>query len=110
MREPNAEIRRCAIEALGWDRFVADAHLSIVHGPVDDPGNPGQTISLYDVPRAIYPTPVRVLLCTNGSPERDGRRRRFGLTVPADISHAVTAAGWGYGLSREEYAGLVRRT
>src|SRR5579864_3030102 len=30
LREPNAEVRRCAIEKLGWDRFADQAGLSVV--------------------------------------------------------------------------------
>ena len=25
LREPNAEVRRCAIERMGWDQFIVDA-------------------------------------------------------------------------------------
>ena len=109
LREPNAEVRRAAIEIRGWDQFVTEAGLRLVD-ETDDPGNPGNMIGLYDVPAAIYETAVRVLLCTNGSPERDGTRRRFGLTVPADLPDALSAAGWGYGLSGPEYALVGRRT
>ena len=93
LHEPNAEIRRCAIERIGWDRFVADAGLS----PVDsapDPGNPGQAMTLYDLPRQVFDEPVRLLLVTNGTVERDGTRRRFGLTVPATIATALDAQAW----------------
>ena len=62
------------------------------------------------MPQQIYGVPVRVLLCTNGSPERDGTRHRFGLTVPASVDNAVSAAAWTYNLSAEEYAGMGRRT
>lgn len=110
LREPNSEIRRCAIEKRGWERFVVDAGLARVGAPQPDPGNPGRELALYDVPAAIYDEPVRVLICENGSPDRDGTRRTFGLTVPADMPDPVTAAGWTYGVSREEYAALARRT
>jgi hypothetical protein len=107
--ETNAEVRRCGIEALGWDAFIAAAELR----PVDacaDPGNPGHDIALYDVPEEIWGERVRVLLCTNGTVERDGTRRRFGLTVPDDTPTALHAAAWGYGISVREYAALeVRR-
>ncbi len=53
---------------------------------------------------------MRVILVTNGTPERDGTRRRFGLTVPADIDDALDAAGWTYGLTGREYATTQRRT
>jgi len=108
MREPNAEIRRCAIERLGWPRFVADAGLTQVGGNVDDPGNSGQTLGLYDVPAQIFEEPVRVLLCSNATVERDGERHQFGLTVPANLKDPVAAAAWSFGISRKKYAALQR--
>jgi len=75
LREPNVEVRQ-------------------VGNTQEDPGNPGQTMTLYDVPSQIYDEPVRVLLVTNGSAERDGTRRRFGLTVPADIDIPINAQAW----------------
>lgn len=108
LREPNAEIRRCAIEKFGWDRFIAEAKLKRVGREVKDPGNPGYTLGLYDVPEQIYETAVRVLLCTNATPERDGTRRRFGLTVPAHIKTPIEAAAWGFGLTADQYARTER--
>jgi hypothetical protein len=110
LNEPNVEIRRCAIEHLGWDRFVLAAGLVQVGPTVPDPGNPGHTLALYDIPDSILPTRVRVLLCTNATVERDGTRRRFGLAVPAHIADPLEAAAWGYGLTAAQYAQAHRRT
>jgi len=109
LAEPNAEIRRCAIERLGWDQFIADARLKRIGKPVPDPGNPGCEISLYDVPEKIYDERVRVLLCTNGTVERDGTRRRFGLTTPAHFSDPVAAAAWTFDFPVEAYRSLQFR-
>jgi hypothetical protein len=109
LAEPNAEIRRCAIERMGWDVFVSAAGLTQVGDAADDPGNPGHTLTLHDVPSAIYGEPVRVLLCTNGTVERDGTRRRFGLTVPATCRTPLDAAAWTYDLTPEQYATAQRR-
>jgi hypothetical protein len=106
--EPNVEVRRCGIEALGWNAYLTGAGLRLVD-TADDPGNPGFELRLYDVPAEVWGTPARVLLATNGSPERDGTRRRYGLPVPPDMDTALHAAAWTYGLSREQYAGLARR-
>ncbi|MDQ3485729.1 MAG: hypothetical protein M3445_10040, partial [Actinomycetota bacterium] len=105
------EIRRCAIEHLGWDRYLTELGVR----PVDecaDPGNGDRTIALYDLPREaqLYSPPVRLLVMCNGSLDRGGTRRRYGETVPADMPDALTAAGWQYGCSRDEYAALTRRT
>ncbi|MFG6194590.1 DUF6745 domain-containing protein [Nonomuraea sp. JJY05] len=110
LREPNAEVRRCAIERRGWDRFIDEAGLAQIGPTVPDPGNPGQTLSLHDVPEDIYTTHVRVLLCTNGTVERDGTRRRFGLTVPANCTDPIQAAAWTYGLTPAQYATAQRRS
>jgi hypothetical protein len=109
-RERNVEIRRCAIESLGWDRFVGEAQLQPVGDDAPDPGNPGGRLQLYDVPERLWGSRVRLLTCRNGTAERDGTRRSYGLTVPADISDPVQAAAWTYDLTRQEYATLQRRT
>jgi len=108
LAEPNAEVRRVAIERLGWDRFIDDAALKQVGVTVDDPGNPGQTLALYDVPEQVYDAAVRVLLCANATVERDGSRHRFGLTVPASIKDPVAAAAWTFNLNPSEYRQLER--
>lgn len=109
LREPNVEVRRCAIERIGWPTFVSQAGLKQVGSLEEDPGNPGCVISLYDLPEQVYDEPVRVLLCTNGSDERDGTRRQFGLTVPATMNDPVSAAAWTYGVTPELYRQLRRR-
>lgn len=107
--ERNVEVRRCAIERLGWDAYLDQARLRLV-AEAPDPGNPGCRLQLYDLPRHVWGTPARVLLAVNGSVERDGHRRRYGLSVPAHLADPVAAAGWSYGLTGDQYARLLRRT
>lgn len=110
--EPNAEIRRCAIEKVGWDHFVEHSGIKRV-ATAPDPGNPGYEITLYDLPEQLtdlYDAEARILLCVNGTVERDGTRRRFGLPVPAHHNDPVEAAADLYGWSVEDYRSLeVRR-
>lgn len=106
--EGNVEVRRCAIEAMGWARFTDEAELTLVD-EAPDPGNPGQWLSLHAVPGRVWGTPAHVLVCTNGSVDLDGGRHTFGLLVPVTVDSALGAAAWGYGLSAEEYAQLERR-
>jgi hypothetical protein len=107
--EPNAEVRRAAIESYGWDRWITHAGLTPV-ASAPDPGNAPHDLLLYDPPAGLYPPGVRLLLMTNGSVERDGTRRRYAETVPSEISDPVTAAAWRVGLRRDDYAALSRRT
>jgi hypothetical protein len=107
--ERNVEVRRSAIERIGWGAYIEQARLRLV-GTTGDPGNPGSDLHLYDVPRELWGRPARLLLVVNGSVEPDGRRRRYGLSVPDHVEDPLSAAGWTYGLSGEQYAHLVRRT
>lgn len=109
LAEPNLELRRSAIERLGWDRFVADAGFRLVH-EAPDPANAGQRLRLYDVPRDAVGTRLRVLLCSNATRERDGTRRSFGILVPTDCRTALAAAAWTFDVPVAAYAGLARAT
>ena len=108
LREPNSEVRRCAVEMTGWDRL--EAQLGTPVASCADPGNPGRTLALYDVPDGLYEAPVRLVLMTNGSLDRSGAERRYGETVPAEISDPLSAQAWAYGVPRATYAALSRRT
>lgn len=112
--ERNTEIRRCAIERLGWDIFLDELGGKPIASALD-PGNPGFTLDLYDFPEQLLNVgqqrgPRRVLLCTNGSVERDGTRRRYGLLVPSRHTDPVEAAAELYGIPTDIYRHLeVRR-
>jgi hypothetical protein len=113
LAERNAEIRRCAVERRGWDRFAVEAGLRQVGVDQPDPGNPGQVLRLYDLPahlRDLYHQPARILLVHNASPDRDGSRRSFGLPVPADVPDALSAVAATFAVSPAEYRNLVRAT
>lgn len=109
LKQENLEVRRCGFEKFGWDRVVAEAKWNRVDVS-PDPANPGHFLELYDMPSNLYGEPVRVLLCDNATVERDGTRRRFGITVDARCGDAVEAAAWTFQLSREQYLELQRAT
>lgn len=46
----------------------------------------------------------------NGTPERDGSHKHYFLRVPSRMRSAREAVAWTYGLTSEQYAGLIRRT
>ncbi|GLZ35102.1 hypothetical protein Lesp02_72890 [Lentzea sp. NBRC 105346] len=107
--ERNVEVRRCAIEHIGWGAFIEGAGMELV-SQSPDPGNPGSVLRLYDLPAEFWSVQTRLLLAVNGSLERDGTRRRYGLFVPSHFDHPLDAAGWTYGLTGAQYARLQRRT
>src|SRR6478735_1732765 len=108
LKEENAEIKRCAIEKYGWPEFIEDAGMKQVGATEPDPGNPVYELALYSLPRSLYDDmPVRVLVCTNAAEERDGTRRRFGLTVNASCKTPTEAAAWTFGLDPTAYKQLA---
>ena len=110
--ERNSEIRRCAIERIGWDVFIQESGLQKV-ASAPDPGNAPHHIALYDLPDELddmFDARARILLCVNGTVEPDGERRRFGLPVPAHHNDPIAAAADLYGWPVEAYRRLeVRR-
>ncbi|WP_067830189.1 DUF6745 domain-containing protein [Actinomadura kijaniata] len=107
--EPNIEVRRCAIEKIGWEAYIERGGLRLL-ATAPDPGNPGCELRLYEQPGTGPASFTNILLAVNGSVERDGRRRRYGLNVPTFLDDPVAAAAWSYGLDAAQYATLVRRT
>lgn len=110
-REENTEIRRCAIEHIGWDTYLNALDVR----PVDtqpDPGNPGHNLRLYDLPdeAQLYDERVRLVVMDNASRDRDGTRRTFAETVPADIPNAVAAQAWAFDVDEPTYRALARAT
>lgn len=108
-KEQNSEIRRVMCERMGWEKFVKEAKLKLVH-ECPDPGNAPNIIRLYDTPELIRGTKVRLLICTNGTPKPNGEIPNYGITVPAEISIADEAAAWISGMDVEMYRALKRRT
>jgi hypothetical protein len=111
--ETNTEIRRCAIERIGWGRYAELAGLTLV-SEESDPGhpNPEAVLRLYSLPNArqLIGGDVRVLVMVNGSPDRSGAVRIYGETVPATMRTAVEAAAWQYECPVDVYRKLQRRT
>ncbi|WP_347813291.1 DUF6745 domain-containing protein, partial [Actinomadura sp. KC345] len=82
------DLRRCALERLGWPRFAAEAPLARVGEPVADPGEPGCELELYDVPAAVFGRAARVVLRAGGA------RSGAASLVPTDAVDPVAAAVW----------------
>ncbi|WP_187587264.1 DUF6745 domain-containing protein [Gordonia sp. OPL2] len=107
-RERSIEVRRTAIERIGWDTYIGQAGLTLIDQS-DDPGNDGCVLQLYQL-SSEWGSNAQILLATNGSCERDGHRRRYGLQIPDWIPTATDAAAWTYGLRGSDYSRMVRRT
>jgi hypothetical protein len=109
MKEGNAEVRRVMCERMGWDRFVTESKLQLVH-ECQDPANAPHTLRLYDSPEQFFDVPVRLLLMVNGTPKPNGEVPRYGVTVPQEIDAADEAAAWLADVPVEQYRLLQRRT
>ena len=104
----NSETRRVMIEAIGWERYIRSAELAFV-ASAPDPANPPHRLSLYETADGIDDG-CRLLVMTNGSPDRSGAPRRYAEYVPDHFGDPVEAAAWQYGVPVETYRQLERRT
>ena len=109
MKESNSEVRRVMCEIMGWDRFVAEAKLTLID-ECDDPANAPHTLRLYDIPEQIFDVEVRLLLMVNATPKPSGIVPRYGVTVPVEIDSALAGAAWMADVPVEQYRQLVRAT
>ena len=105
----NSEIRRAALERIGWPRVVQHLGAKPI-ATCADPANDPHELALYALPQEFYDEPVNLLVMTNGSPDRSGDLRLYGETVPASITDPLAAAAWQYGVQPSVYADLARRT
>jgi hypothetical protein len=107
--ERNTEIRRCAIESFGWERYLATLGVRAVD-VAPDPGNPGEELRLYDLPDALtlYGADVRLLVMRNASPDVAGTVRTFAETVPATCRTAIDAVAWQFDVDPDTYRSLAR--
>ena len=101
-------VRRVAMERMGWLRYVDEAGLRLI-AVRPDPGNPPHTLALYEDVNGFLED-ARILVMTNGSPDRSGSLRRFAEPVPARFDDPVAAAAWQYGIPVRSYRALTRRT
>jgi hypothetical protein len=108
-KQDNNEVRRVMCERMGWEKFVLEAGLKLVH-ECPDPGNGENVIRLYDTPEVVLGTPVRLFLATNGTPKPNGDIPKYGITVPIEITLADEAAAWISNMPLEMYRQLQRRT
>lgn len=106
--EANTELRRAAIERMGWLAYIEKADLRLV-ARAPDPGNAPHDLLLYEDPRYRL-GPTRILVMTNGSPDRSGAVRRYAEAVPGHFHDPVAAAAWQFDCPVETYRQLRRRT
>lgn len=99
--EPDVQVRRCMIEIISPQRYVA------LGGPVrvasDEAGILWRKVwPMFDAWAAVE--------VINATPEPDGTHKHFFLQVPANMRTAREAVAWTYGLSEDAYSQLVIRT
>jgi hypothetical protein len=104
----NAEVQRAAIERMGWLEYLDQAGLELIATALD-PGNPPHRLSLYGDNSGRLRN-ARILVMTNGSPDRTGAEMRYAEPVPAVFNDPVAAAAWQYDIPADTYRNLARRT
>ena len=102
-QEPNLEVRRCMIERIGAQTYLAASHAQCIHR--DDTGALWQQIL---GSRDQHVDTVHFVEVVNGTREPDGSNKRYHLQVPPWVRTAREAVAWTYGLSEKDYQPIVR--
>jgi len=92
------QIRRCMIEILTPERFIAQGGAHRI--AQDETGVLWRQRWRWEAWAAVE--------VTNGTPEADGTRKRYFLQVPANMRTPREAVAWTYGLSETRYRPTVR--
>jgi hypothetical protein len=95
--EANLERRRCLIERFGEEAYLRFRGAE----PIDE-----------DRYGRLWGLPIngrRLLEVDNGTPDPDGTRRKYFLSVPPSVQSAHEAVAWTYGLRPEQYD-ITKRT
>ena len=100
--EPDIRVRRCMIEVMTPERYVAKG--GAVRVAEDETGVLWRktwwaTIDTWAAVEVI-----------NGTPEPDGTRKRYFLQVPGHLQSPREAVAWTYGMTAAEYAQVTIRT
>lgn len=99
-RERDPRVRRCLIEIMTPERYIALGEAVPVSR--DETG----TLWRRHWARQVWAA-VEVI---NGTPEPDGTRKHYFLQVPPEMRTAREAVAWTYGMTEQQYRRLVRRT
>lgn len=109
--EENLEVRRVMCEILGWENLTSEKYGFTVLDTTSDPANGNNTLQLYAAPTELFgEVELNVLICTNATPEKDGRIPKFGLIIPHNIRNAIDAVAWTFDMKADDYRKLQRAT
>jgi len=101
--EQNAEVRRVMMERYGLARYLDDSGAVLLDTDETSLADP---IQLY---RKEIPgdEPLVMLRMLNSTPEPDQSRRTYTLRVPPDMTKALDAMAWTFGMEAKDYRPLV---
>ena len=95
MTNPNQELRYVGIRIYGYERIIEDERCSIVD---EDQANR----ILFEI-KDVLPVPFRVVKVLNSTPEIDGTRKPYFLTVPQTCKTCKEAVAWTFTMEEKEY-------
>lgn len=106
-REQNVEMRRLLLEAMGIESYLSKSKAKEIGQ--DDTGILWQrALSTREQEWRPELQPMTFVEVINGTPEPDGRFKRYFLRVPPWVQSAREGVAWTYGLGENEYRPTLR--
>lgn len=107
---PNAEVRRCMVEMIGYEAFLKRAKPKVL----DEDKKSGATLYRVEMPEDDRNEPLVVVKVLDGTALKDSKgkeyRKEYFLRVPPAIKTCVEAIAWTFEMKPEEYAKLEKET
>lgn len=109
LNHPNAEIRRCLIEKIGYEKFLTRAKPKVL----DEDKKTGAILYRVEIP-GENEEPLVVIKVKDGTPMKDKEgnetRKEYFLRVPPTIKSCLEAVAWTFDMDPKEYAKIEQET
>lgn len=110
LKLPNAEVRRCMVEMIGYENFIKRAEAKII----DEDKKAGSVLYRVEMPDDDKEEPLVVIKVTDGTPfmDKDGKEKRkeYFLRVPPATLTCLEAVAWTFDMDPKEYAAIEQET
>lgn len=107
---PNAEVRRCMVELIGYENFIKRAKPTVL----DRDEKTGAVLYKVDMPDDDRNEPLVVIKVIDGTSLTDSKgktyRKEYFLRVPPQMKTCSEAVAWTFNMDQKEYQKIEKET
>lgn len=96
----NTEVRYAGLEIYGYERLHREKVFKLIHHDK----NTGYKLLRY---KGNLPEPITLVMVINSTPELNGGRKRYYLSVPPNMRTCAEAVAWTFGKEPDQYHPVI---